>query len=307
MKDSFAVAIPLYHSAKYIPRLARGIESQTIQPSALILIDSSTDQSTVLALKEHGLNYHRISPSEFSHGGTRNLAANLAKDQEIDWVIMLTHDVNLVCPDAFENLLSGIDSVDAVCGFGRQICSAGATKSVASAKESRFPAHSYISNSQSGKERYFLSNAFAAYRVRDLLAVGGFPEDVVFGEDAVASYRLQKAGHNVVYVAEAVVEHWHEFSMLTEFRRHFDIGVAVGDFPEPELWAPKSGGVRQLMEELRLTIDIRKPSSISRALTSVLMKACGYIAGRHAELLPISLRCRVSYSGGKPDWRRGPD
>lgn len=55
--------------------------------------------------------------------------------------------------------------------------------------------------------------------------MGGFPEDVIGSEDAYVAARMLLGGYAVRYATTAEVYHSHDYSVLEEFRRYFDIGV----------------------------------------------------------------------------------
>ena len=71
----------------------------------------------------------------------------------------------------------------------------------------------------------FISNSFAAYRVSVLKEVGGFPDDVIFGEDMFVATKMLKAGYKIAYAAGACVYHSHDYSLWQEMKRYFDMGV----------------------------------------------------------------------------------
>jgi rhamnosyltransferase len=50
------------------------------------------------------------------------------------------------------------------------------------------------SREQLGIKAVFLSNSLAAYRRSALMAVGGFPKNVISGEDTIVAARLLLAG-----------------------------------------------------------------------------------------------------------------
>ncbi|MGC3173864.1 hypothetical protein ACPTH5_31195, partial [Pseudomonas aeruginosa] len=55
-----------------------------------------------------------------------------------------------------------------------------------------------------------------------------FPEVVIGSEDAYVAARLPQAGYAVRYAASAEVYHTHDYRLLEEFRRYFDIGEFYG-------------------------------------------------------------------------------
>jgi rhamnosyltransferase len=146
-----------------------------------------------------------------------------------------------------------------------------------------------------GFKAIFLSNSFAAYRRSALLAVGGFPSDVIFGEDTVTAARLLLAGHTIAYVPKACVYHSHAYSWRQEFRRYFDIGVLHGRerWLLEEFGAATGEGKRFLKSELRHLLR-HDPSQIPSALIRTAMKLSGYRLGRMEKNISPDLKMRLS-------------
>ncbi|HSL40477.1 MAG TPA: glycosyltransferase family 2 protein, partial [Desulforhopalus sp.] len=84
---------------------------------------------------------------------------------------------------------------------------------------------SHADRERFGLKTVFVSNSFAAYRRGPLEEVGYFKNTLIFGEDTCTLGRLLLAGYRVAYVSEAAVYHSHNYSLVEEFRRSFDIGV----------------------------------------------------------------------------------
>ncbi|RRI42711.1 glycosyltransferase [Pseudomonas aeruginosa] len=146
----------------------------------------------------------------------------------------------------------------------------------------------------------FNSDSFSAYRSDALAAVGGFPEDVIGSEDAYVAARLLQAGYAVRYAASAEVYHSHDYRLLEEFRRYFDIGVFYGR----ERWirAAFGGaggeGKRYVLAEIQA---LRAAGALYRvpeiALRSAF-KLLGYRLGQLERHLPVALKRRISMFPG---------
>jgi rhamnosyltransferase len=127
-----------------------------------------------------------------------------------------------------------------------------------------------------------MSNSFSAYRVSELLGVGGFPSDVITAEDAIVAGRLLLAGWKTAYVAEAQVYHSHPFTIPDEFRRYFDVGVCH----RREAWlrerfgAAGSEGGRYVRSEFSY-LARRGPHLLPVAMLRTISKAIGYHLGLH--------------------------
>ncbi|MCR3817138.1 glycosyltransferase family 2 protein, partial [Pseudomonas aeruginosa] len=126
------------------------------------------------------------------------------------------------------------------------------------------------------------------------------PEDVIGSEDAYVAARLLQAGYAVRYAASAEVYHSHDYRLLEEFRRYFDIGVFYGR----ERWirAAFGGaggeGKRYVLAEIQA---LRAAGALYRvpeiALRSAF-KLLGYRLGQLERHLPVALKRRISMFPG---------
>jgi rhamnosyltransferase len=221
-----AVIVPSLNAAQDWPNFARAVLA-SIPATQVMVIDSSSDDGTADLARAAGFSVHLISRSEFNHGGTRQLAAELLPDAEL--LIFLTQDAILSDAHAVEALLAPFSDPQIAAAFGRQLPRAEARPIEAHARLFNYPAKSSIRTIESRKElgikTIFFSNSFAAYRRNALMAVGGFPTNVIFGEDTITAAHFLLAGWKIAYVAEAVAYHSHSYTWLQDFRRYFDIGV----------------------------------------------------------------------------------
>jgi rhamnosyltransferase len=113
------------------------------------------------------------------------------------------------------------------------------------------------------------------------MSVGGFSPDVNFGEDTLAVAHLHRSGWKTAYVAEALVEHSHSYSIKAEIRRYMEIGI----LHERERWlveefgAADSEGWRFVISELRY-LSTYAPHHIPSAVLRTLAKYIAYRSGR---------------------------
>ena len=75
--------------------------------------------------------------------------------------------------------------------------------------------------------KHFFSLAAAGTR-REVLVQEAFREDLQYSEDIEWSYRLRRHGGRIVYVAEAMVEHSHNYTLKQTAKRFYQEGVADG-------------------------------------------------------------------------------
>jgi rhamnosyltransferase len=309
--EKIGIVIPVYNGGKTWISCAEKINKYKGAAHVLVVDSGSTDGSYQIAV-DHGFECLSILKKDFDHGGTRNLALNYMKDS-CDIIIFLTQDAVLADASALTNLVSVFvesekDKKDKKdkrisVAYGRQFprLSAGAIES--HARLLNYGEHAYTRTLDDvpvfHMKAAFTSDSFAAYRVDDLLDVGGFPEKIICGEDMVAAARMIQKGRSVAYVSTAQVYHSHNYSWLQESRRYFDVGVMhheqhwlLEDFGKPE-----GEGLRFLKSEwIYLWRNSKKdiPSSIIRTF----LKYGGYRAGRSYRSIPSSIRKHLSMNTG---------
>ena len=102
-------------------------------------------------------------------------------------------------------------------------------------------------------------------------------------------------GWKVAYAANAVVYHSHDYTVLQEFKRYFDIGV----FHARESWIQKNFGKaegegrRFVMTELRCILK-HYPHRLFEMILRDGMKFLGYRLGLHERKIANSWKKRLS-------------
>jgi rhamnosyltransferase len=240
---------------------------------------------------------HTIARAEFNHGSTRQLAVELLSDVEV--LVFLTQDAVLAEPWAIDELLRYFDDPKVAAAYGRQLPRPKSTAIEAHARIFNYPAESDVrtlaSREQLGFKAIFISNSFAAYRRAALVAVGGFPRDVIFGEDTITAARLLLSGWKIAYVAEARVYHSHSYTLTQDFKRYFDIGV----LHVRERWLLRefgrtSGeGTRFVRSELKYLWP-QYWWLIPSALMRTMLKLVGYKLGKIENRLSLGWKRRLS-------------
>jgi rhamnosyltransferase len=124
--------------------------------------------------------------------------------------------------------------------------------------------------------------------------VGGF-DPVLFGEDTVAVSKLLRCGHQIAYVAEAIVKHSHRYTLKHEFKRHFDIGLSRKSYGKLLQGAGKdtSRGATYAKELLRKTFQ-EKPHLLPYACLQTAIKLIGYKIGQYSLNAPHWLKKKLS-------------
>ena len=292
----YVVIIPTLNAANDWPHFSQALRASVGQQTVLIVDSESVDGTKDLAYAA-GFHVQTIAQSEFDHGGTRQLAVELMPDAEI--VVFLTQDVVLSGIDSVERLLIPFADPNMAAAFGRQLPRAGAKPIEAHARLFNDPPQSSIrtleSREQLGIKTIFISNSFAAYRRDALVAVGGFPRDVIFGEETITAAKLLLSGWKIAYVAEAVAYHSHNYSWTQDFRRYFDIGVLHAQ--EAQLLGKFGGAGGEGVRFVRSELTYLWPKYwwlIPSALVRTVLKVVGYRLGRIEKRLSLGWKRRLS-------------
>ena len=295
-KSRIALIIPTRNAARHWQELCAGIRKQNLKPDQIVVVDSSSTDGTAVLAREAGFTVVEIDTQDFNHGGTRQFAAEQVPEADI--LLYLTQDAVPICSDAFRRLVAVFDDPEIGAAYGRQLPRPRATSIEAHARLFNYPAQSAIRSWESrhtlGFKSIFFSNSFGAYRRDALRSVGGFASDVIFGEDTLVVARLHRIGWKTAYVAGAVVEHSHSYTIAEEFRRYFDIGVlhARERWLIDQFGTASGEGRRFVLSELRYLAK-NDPWRIPSALIRTLIKYAGYKIGRSESQIAPRIKSRL--------------
>lgn len=290
-----ACIIPTYNGRSDLARLLDSVEDQTTKFDTFI-VDSSSKDGTLELARERTNNVTVIPSSEFNHGGTRQLMID--KNPGYDIYVYLTQDACLANKDAIALLVEPFSDpeVGAVCG--RQLPHLDATPLAEHARLFNYPEGVQIKSlsdvSSLGIKTAFMSNSFSAYRGSALKSVGGFPLHVIFAEDMYAVAKMLMKGWKVAYAGNAQCRHSHNYSLMEEFRRYFDMGV----FHAREPWIRENfggaggEGLRYVKSELSF-LGLNRLHMWPGAIIRNAVKLLGYKLGQQDARLPISLKRRL--------------
>lgn len=295
MNDArISLIVPTLNGAATLPEFFGALKVQSLKPCEILVIDSSSDDQTVEICRDAGAKVMTIARESFDHGGTRTAAAQIAQG---DILVFFTQDAILADRDALQRLIQPLLHYDQVgCAYGRQLPARNADPIAAHLREFNYPpqsqSRSYDDRFRYGLKTVFISNSFAAYRKEVLANCEYFNNGLIFGEDTCTLGRILRAGYRVCYVAEAEVYHSHNYSLIEEFRRAFDIGV----LHKNQSWllaaygqAEGIGG-RYVLSLLTRMCQTRRYLLLAECLLRVILKFLGYKLGRNHHRLPASLQ-----------------
>lgn len=299
--------IPTLNAGKNFEKLLEQITQQKLQTKNLIIDSESTDDTVGIA-KKFNFEVLTISRKNFHHGATRQLALEyLVKKYSIEIAIFLTQDVLLYDENSFAELVKIFyaDKRVGLC-YGRQLPHKNATFEAKILRKFNYPEESqlriFADKKFLGLKVATASNSFAAYRVEFLQKIGGFPEQVILSEDMFAASKMLISDYKIFYNADAKVYHSHNYTIIQEFQRYFDIGV----FHARENWIRKTFGSAEGTGKkfifMKLTEIIKNDFfAIFGAIFRDEAKLLGYRLGLLEKYIPKKL-CKI-LSMNKNFWR----
>jgi len=281
------VIIPTLNAQDSIGKLLEYLIAQEVD---ILVLDSSSTDSTIDIIKSYNVDYLVIPKEEFDHGGTRTLGAKQC--YEADFLIYLTQDALPYNEESIHNILQPFEDATVGAVYGRQIAYPNETLFGEHLRLFNYKPTSYL-RSYEDKEQYgiktaFLSNSFTAYRLKALQEIGYFKDRLILGEDMYAGAKMLQNGYKIAYNCDAKVYHSHGYSIKQEFKRYFDIGV----FHRNEEWIlddfgkAEGEGIAFVKSELNYLAKKRKIYLIPIAIIRTGAKYLAYKLGYYHNYLP---------------------
>lgn len=288
-----AIIIPTLNAGDQFIELLNSITLQKACISKKIIIDSQSSDNTVRLAQKYQYEVLYADKGSFNHGRTRQFGIDSLKD--IDIAVFLTQDVILHDEDSIGKLVASFSNPKVGAAYGRQLPHRGASSIAAQARLYNYPQtgqiKSYADKNKLGIKTAFLSDSFAAYRISDLNAVGGFPR-VIICEDMYVAAKMLMQGYLIAYVADACVYHSHDYTLRQEFHRCFDSGVFQAQEPwiRAEFGGAESEGLKLVKAQLRYLVKNQDVFSIPKAILGNAVKIIAYRMGIYERYLPIKLK-----------------
>lgn len=276
-----SVIIPTFNAGVCIGKLLSALRSQDIPPSEIVVIDSSSEDNTVKIAEEFGAKTMVIPKHAFNHGGTRNVAAAGA---EGDILVFMTQDALPADNTLLRALTTPMNEPDIAVAFGRHIPRPDASPLEIFARHFNYPEKGSVKGmndiSDYGIKTFFSSNVCSAVRKDLFLKAGMFPEGVRANEDMLMAARLILQGYRVAYVPDAGVIHSHNYSLLKQFRRYYNIGSSLKnnkwilDYARPE-----GEGMMFIKEQARFVLKQHRFFLIPYIFLESVTKYAGFRIG----------------------------
>lgn len=279
---SFALILPTLNPGPTWPLWLASLRMQTCQPDIVLIVDSTSCDGQIDPTVLPGFQVHKIPRHTFNHGATRQWAFDKVSSR-VDFVVYMTQDAILADENALGRLIASFADTSVGAAYGRQVPHPHAGHFAAHARLFNYKPESHMTllsdRDRLGIKTAFLSNSFAAYRVADLMAVGGFPV-TDYGEDSHVAARLLTNHRAIAYVAEARVYHSHENTLMEEFHRYSKAGYFHARHPGLlEIFGkPFTEGRRFVISESRYLLK-HAPYLLPMAILRNLLKLMGYRYG----------------------------
>ncbi|RHD35261.1 MULTISPECIES: glycosyltransferase [Collinsella] len=277
---SLSVVIPTLNAEDEIDSLLDTIEAQSLKPSDILVVDSSSDDGTVDEVAKHPcVNLVRIERKEFNHGSTRDMALRRSAGE---FVCFLTQDAVPASNLYLERLVAPFLADDSIALVtGRQLPKADARRFEQLVRKFNYPNVPSVRSKSDlpkyGIKTFFASDTCSAYRRTAYLECGGF-DHVNTNEDMLMAARFIASGLKVAYEPSAEVYHSHNLTPSQQFARN----RAVGMFLESHA------------DDLMYASEIGEGGRLVKAVSSELLRE-----GRFGELFAFGFDCCARLLGNR--------
>jgi glycosyltransferase involved in cell wall biosynthesis len=278
---NISVIIPTLNAGRLIGQLLSGLLSQDLRPGEIIVIDSSSEDSTVDIAKKTGVSTRVIARDAFNHGKTRNQAALTASG---DILVFMTQDALPVNNTLLRELTAPLQEPDIAATYARQIPRPDAPLLEVFTRHFNYPEHASVKSlndlKQLGIKTFFSSNVCSSMKKELFIKVGMFPESVRANEDMVITAKYIINGYKVAYVPEAMVIHSHNYSLLRQYRRYYNIGSSIRGNRWMLDYAHAEGeGMKFIQEQIRFVVKKHTFHLIPYIFFESLAKFLGFRMG----------------------------
>jgi rhamnosyltransferase len=293
-----SIVIPVKDGGADLARCLRAIAPQEVGDEVeVVVIDSGSSDDSVAIARTSGARVHEIPPSEFGHGRTRNLGAELARGE----ILVFTSQDAVAADERWLARLVDPLARDDVAGvYGRQLPHADASPPERYFLDFVYGPEPRVQRLEGDGEPSFEQTLFSNVNAAIPRAVWQefpFADDLIMSEDQEWSRRVLRAGYELVYEPAAAVHHSHRYSIGDAFRRFFDSGVsaersyAAGPGGSGAL---RRAGVRYAKGEVAWLWETGQRRWIPYAAAYELAKFTGMQLGRRHRRLPRPLKRRFS-------------
>jgi rhamnosyltransferase len=300
--------IPTWNAEPWLERQIKLLHRQTRLPDEILFVDSGSQDATRSLIQHHSRDLPQIrllsiAQKDFDHGGTRTWAAQQSSG---DILLFMTQDALPANEEAVAELVQGFaEDTRLAASYGRQLPYPEAHFFSVQLRRFNYPEDSQYRGWEDrqiyGFKTLFISNSFAAWRREALEEQGFFRSGLLFGEDSLALAQILQRSYRVAYVSTATVYHSHNYSIVQDFRRYFDVGVFHQTQQEDlaPFGSPQGAGRAYVASELALLWHDGKYFLLPEWFFRTLGKWLGYTLGKRFFRLP---RTWAKHLSMHPNW-----
>lgn len=305
------VLIPVYKPDARLEKIIERLQRQTMPVNRIRIINTGREYfermypGDSFSQRFPEVELKHIRPEEYDHGGTRRALVEMS---DAEYFVFMTDDALPADRHLIENLLKPLLSGEAAVSYARQLPRKDLRMAEKYVRRFNYPAKSCIKKKKDiesmGIKAFFCSNVCAAYRRSSYEEVGGFEHDAIFNEDMIFARKAMNDGLGVAYAADARVVHSHNYSVIQQMRRNFDLGVSHAMYPEIFGDVSSEGeGIRMLRSTSAYLLRQGRGAEIAGLIAVSGGKFLGYRLGKSFRKLPEALIRRISMNSTY--WKRG--
>lgn len=222
-----SIILPTLNAEGQIGHLVDVLCDQTVKPSEILIIDSSSNDNTVQeAKRSRVVRADVIQRSEFDHGGTRHKAFTMTSGE---YVLFITQDAIPATDRYIENLIAPFADEQVAMSSGKQLPKPDARRYEQLVREFNYPKFSNVRSIEDEKrygiKAFYVSDVCSAYRRQPYLDCGGFLRPCSMSEDMYMAATLAHAGYKIAYAANAGIYHSHNLTFAQQYKRNYAIGA----------------------------------------------------------------------------------
>ncbi len=253
---SLSVIIPTLNAEGEIGALLDLIESQSIRPREILVVDSSSEDGTAAEVAAHpSVEFLRIERKDFNHGTTRDMALRRTTG---DFVCFLTQDAVPASERYLERIVAPmLANADIAMVSGRQLPKADARRFEQLVRGFNYSDTPTVRGKEDlpkyGIKTFFASDACSCYRRDAYLVCGGF-DRVNTNEDMLMAARFVAAGLKVAYEPSAEVYHSHNLSPKEQYARNRAVGRFLEEHGEDLMHASEIGEGGKLVKAVSVQL-----------------------------------------------------
>ena len=228
------VIIPTYKPGESLLDILEKLRKQTVEINRIIIINTEKDYfDEKIYVTAPNVEVHHITRAEFDHAATRDYAIKMS---QAEYVLLMTMDAVPCDEHLVEKLLSSFENNNVAVAYARQLPKKDCRMQEKYTRLYNYPEKSIVKTKKDidtlGIKAFFCSDVCAMYKRSIYDKLGGFVEKAIFNEDTFYAAKALENGYAVMYQAEAMVYHSHNYSCMEQLKRNFDLGVSQAEHPE---------------------------------------------------------------------------